>query len=755
MKLYHYFTLFVALTISVCAAYYSIVGLTAIFAAAVIPIIIMGGVLELAKITGAVWLKLYWREANWWIKFYLVPAVAVLMLITSMGIFGFLSKAHIEQTASAAEGVAQIERIEKEIARQRDVIAKSEQRIVEAESSVVEKNNEIQSQIDTEQQRINGAYERIQPAIDEQLAIIDAQEIARSKRVKVYEDEIAAIETELGRLNSLVEEYRTQLKNANVASVEEQVSPYLDQISQFDKDIERLSAQAAEYEERIANLSADTSAIDFLLQQIKETEDNIVFVTNQLQSTERSQVQAAQAVIGVSSDGLFGSNTRRALASWIENQQSRIDGFQAQIVDMRKQSQDDLTTERARLAALVTDLRGPQTQAIRERKKAILDTIDSIRNNAAQGLQEQRNNIQARIDTVLNVDIVENRNQRRVAQDAITAIRQEVDPRSQSAREEIARLRQGAEDQIEKSNELIQKLRDSLTIGDDADIQTIIDNQTTRITQANNTIDELTDERYKLEAEARKLEAEVGPIKYVAELIYGEGAEKNLLEKSVRWMILLLVAVFDPLAVILTLAAITGITSSRYIKKKNNNITTVEVEKIVEVEKPVEVIKEVEKIVEVEKPVEKIVEVEDTKKVNKLKTTINDLTKTIDNQKQLITKLKKDQKVRNQPIAEADIDLGDVSGASFGSTWPVRPSKGQLFLKVDIDPNKLYKWNGRKWIEVDNKHVDDTLVFDYEYIKWLITEVKHGRREFEELTDVEQQQIKNYVRVHGNNEDIR
>ena len=737
MKLYHYFTLFVALTISVCAAYYSIVGLTAIFAAAVIPIIIMGGVLELAKITGAIWLKLYWRDATWWIKFYLVPAIAILMLITSMGIFGFLSKAHIEQTASAAEGVAQIERIEKEIIRQRDIIARSEERIVTAESSVVEKNNEIQSQIDTEQQRINSAYERIQPAIDEQLAIIEAQELARSNRVKVYEDEIAAIDNELERLNSLVEEYRTQLQNTNVASVEEQVLPYLEQISQFDKDIERLNAQATEYEERIANLSADSSAIDFLLQQIKETEDNIVFVTNQLQSNERNQVQAAQAVIGVTSDGLFGGNTRRALATWVENQQARIDSFQAQIVELRKQSQDDLATERARLAALVTDLRGAQTQAIQERKKAILDNIDSIRNTASQGLQEQRNNIQTRIDTVLNVDIVENRSQRRIAQDAITEIRNEVDPRSQSAREEISRLRQDAEKQIANSNDLIQKLRNSLTIGDDADIQTIIENQTARIIQANNTIDDLTDKRYELEAEARKLEAEVGPIKYVAELIYGAGAEQNLLEKSVRWMILLLVAVFDPLAVILTLAAISGMTSNRDKKKKINNET------IVEVEKPIEVIKEVEKIVE------------DTEKVNELAKEVDDLLSTIASQKQLINKLKKDQKVRNQPIAEADIDLGDVSGASFGSTWPDRPSKGQLFLKVDIDPNKLYKWNGRKWIEVDSKHVDDTLAFDYEYIKWLIAEVKQGRREFEDLTDVEQQQIKIYVKKHGSNEDIR
>ena len=108
MRIFGYFTLFIAIAISAVAAYYSIVGLTAIFAAAFWPVVIMGGVLESGKLTGAVWLKLYWKQANWWIKLYLVPAVAVLMLITSIGIFGFLSKAHVEQTAAATEGTAKI-----------------------------------------------------------------------------------------------------------------------------------------------------------------------------------------------------------------------------------------------------------------------------------------------------------------------------------------------------------------------------------------------------------------------------------------------------------------------------------------------------------------------------------------------------------------------------------------------------------------------------------------------------------------------
>jgi uncharacterized Zn finger protein (UPF0148 family) len=101
-------TLAVALSLSVIAAWYSIAGLAAIFAAAVVPIIIMGGILELAKIVVTLWLHEYWRQCRWLMKAYLVPAVFMLMVITSMGIFGFLSKAHMDQGMVSGDVQAKI-----------------------------------------------------------------------------------------------------------------------------------------------------------------------------------------------------------------------------------------------------------------------------------------------------------------------------------------------------------------------------------------------------------------------------------------------------------------------------------------------------------------------------------------------------------------------------------------------------------------------------------------------------------------------
>ena len=103
-----YFTLLTALSLSVVAAWYSILGLTAIFASAVIPIVIMGSILEVAKVTVTVWLHEYWHRCRLLMKCYLVPAVFMLMVITSMGIFGFLSKAHTDQSLVSGDVLAKI-----------------------------------------------------------------------------------------------------------------------------------------------------------------------------------------------------------------------------------------------------------------------------------------------------------------------------------------------------------------------------------------------------------------------------------------------------------------------------------------------------------------------------------------------------------------------------------------------------------------------------------------------------------------------
>jgi hypothetical protein len=101
-------TLLSALLLSGIAAYYSIIGLAAIFTGAFWPIVFMGSVLEMSKLVTASWLYRNWKTCPFLLKSYLTSAVVILMVITSMGIFGFLSKAHIDSTLEAGANSVEI-----------------------------------------------------------------------------------------------------------------------------------------------------------------------------------------------------------------------------------------------------------------------------------------------------------------------------------------------------------------------------------------------------------------------------------------------------------------------------------------------------------------------------------------------------------------------------------------------------------------------------------------------------------------------
>lgn len=176
----------VALTIAAVAAWFSVAGLMAIFAASAVPVAIMAGSLEIGKLVAASWVYRNWKRSPFLIKSYLTFAVVVLMFITSMGIFGFLSRAHLEQASESLQSQARIERIDNDIVRYEDTITRSQIKIEKLETQNTNNTDEIQTQIDTEQQRMDQAYARVQPAIDEQLAIILDQQTGSEDQVNSY-----------------------------------------------------------------------------------------------------------------------------------------------------------------------------------------------------------------------------------------------------------------------------------------------------------------------------------------------------------------------------------------------------------------------------------------------------------------------------------------------------------------------------------------------------------------------------------------
>lgn len=135
-KVIAYLTLLSGLAISAVAVYYSVVGLTAIFAAAAMPIIIMGTTLEVSKLIATIWLKQNWSIAPPLIKLYLMTAIFVLMVITSMGIFGFLSKAHLDQSVPSGDVTAQITLIDERINVQRENINVARKALAQLDATV-------------------------------------------------------------------------------------------------------------------------------------------------------------------------------------------------------------------------------------------------------------------------------------------------------------------------------------------------------------------------------------------------------------------------------------------------------------------------------------------------------------------------------------------------------------------------------------------------------------------------------------------
>ena len=129
-------TFVTSLAIAAVAAWYSIIGLTAIFSAAVIPIIIMGIVVEVGKLVAAAWVYNHWRETSILLRTYLVSAIVVLMLITSMGIYGFLSKSHIDAGINTGEISVKIERVDNRIKSEQRQIDRAEKNILEMDTTL-------------------------------------------------------------------------------------------------------------------------------------------------------------------------------------------------------------------------------------------------------------------------------------------------------------------------------------------------------------------------------------------------------------------------------------------------------------------------------------------------------------------------------------------------------------------------------------------------------------------------------------------
>lgn len=276
------------------------------------------------------------------------------------------------------------------------------------------------------------------------------------------------------------------------------------------------------------------------------------------------------------------------------------------------------------------------------------------------------------------------------------------------------------------------------------------------ISQAQTQIAKLNEERAPIASQLRKVEAEVGPIKYIAALIYGDNPDVTTLEKAVRWVTIMIVLVFDPLAIILILAANNSIRWDQETKETNPVIpdeTDIQIQS-----ESQETIQESEPQIENSmnsEPQSEIAEVSDSIEPSGIGYDDDNQTKErirfFDNQDYVhydgkLTSIKALREIRPDLIISGENKNKPV--ITFDTKFPFEAVLGEYFVKVDRCPHSLYKFNGKRWLLV-NKTQNATYLQNQNYLRYLIKKLEKDEYDPELLTPSEQTEIKNYLEKHS------
>jgi len=191
-------TLISALSISLIAAYFSIIGLATIFPGSIEAVIAMGAALEIGKIVAAIWLHKNWKSAPTSLKIYLFSAILVLMGITSMGIFGFLSKSHIEHEQNSVKAKALSEQVETKINREQEYIQRQKELITRSEQKNQNLSNKSSENIDLEQKKI----EQLTKQLEKDIELDNKMLLPIQSRIDKLNEELNMVKNKSGGLFS-------------------------------------------------------------------------------------------------------------------------------------------------------------------------------------------------------------------------------------------------------------------------------------------------------------------------------------------------------------------------------------------------------------------------------------------------------------------------------------------------------------------------------------------------------------------------
>ena len=265
-------TLLSALSISGVAIFYSVIGLATIFPGAFVPVVIMGGVLEVGKLITASWLYRNWKFTPFMLKTYLTTAVIILSLITSMGIFGFLSKAHLEQNLASDTLIQRIQILEDKIDSEKNSIVRQNAVIDRLEKSINRSTGTADGDIEVQQQIIADANEKLKTLLtvetntvrdlNDRLKVLDknVSDVLTSNKSFFNEEKAAA---------DLKASQKEERKQISIKVAEAQ-----DRIAELKRDHKEEIAKAQEI---IANMRSGSQDNKSTFTQDIETAENKIF----------------------------------------------------------------------------------------------------------------------------------------------------------------------------------------------------------------------------------------------------------------------------------------------------------------------------------------------------------------------------------------------------------------------------------------------------------------------------------------------
>lgn len=660
--------LLVALSISGTAAFYSIVGLTAIFSAKVLPIIIMAGALEVGKIIAAIWLHIYWKRAGFITKTYLCSAVFVLMVITSVGIFGFLSNAHSEQSFATATNQVQIESLDARIAAE-------QRRVDSAEIVLMQLDETVQTLIDFS--RIRGA--------DGAIAVRESQREERDALQTIIDD-ARIVKEELDRERFVLMQQR--------AGLEAEVGPlkYIAAVIYGDNPDKDTLENAVRWVIILLVGVFDPLAIMLVLAGV---------MTLEWSAADRRTKKETVAV----------DTPARSTVEYIDNP--------IYIYETLTQYVDNVDTQIVERVV----------ETVREVEREVLVPVDytvdnwiAVDNGAAQQdldyAERQVRQLQQRVNELEHATISDNKYLAQLNDEKQTLTKQ-----ISSAEDELSLLRQ----------EHSTLKTDYVTMSD-----TLVDTDR-RLFDAEQQLDQHVTEKSLLDTHAHNLQLQLdAATKYKQELEDVVEQHASNVEKLTQQLDTAIAAVeiLEKLEKLVDIDELLSYNSNpiKHVSELKDTID-VQQEQIKQLHTDLDAMRVAGKNTILRSELERV--------TAEYESTVKKLTDELDRSVSQRSALSTEVELLKHRIAELTTTLDSavhhdtvLDNSTFGLKFPDNAQAGNVFLRIDYNPARLYKYTGQRWIRI-NRSSTDSYITD-EYVEYLIKNLDSRHLVDDDLTESEE-----------------